>query len=44
MKEAVQFCEQALNLDRYNFNALVNRGNIYYLNGEAKLAQQYYKY
>lgn len=43
MDEAVQFCEQALNLDRYNSNALVNRGNIYFLNGDPKLAQQYYK-
>ena len=40
---AVQHCEQALSLDRYNANAFVNRGNVYFINNELKLAQQCYK-
>ncbi|KAI1731152.1 tetratricopeptide repeat domain-containing protein [Ditylenchus destructor] len=43
LEEATQQSEHALSHDRYNANALVNRGNIYFLQGEPKLAQQYYK-
>ncbi|KAI6182319.1 hypothetical protein M3Y97_00367200 [Aphelenchoides bicaudatus] len=43
LTEATQLAEQALSLDRYNANALVNRGNIYYLMGEHKFAIQCYK-
>ncbi|KAI6234411.1 hypothetical protein M3Y99_00791700 [Aphelenchoides fujianensis] len=43
LAEATQFAEQSLSLDRYNSNALVNRGNIYFLTGEPKLALQCYK-
>ncbi|KAH7728656.1 CBN-OSM-5 protein [Aphelenchoides avenae] len=43
LQEAAQYAEQALHLDRYNANALVNRGNIYYLEGDKKSAQQCYK-
>ena len=42
-QEAGQFADQALSLDRYNSNALVNRGNIYYSAGDVKTAQQCYK-
>uniref|UniRef100_A0A915D2D8 Intraflagellar transport protein 88 homolog n=1 Tax=Ditylenchus dipsaci TaxID=166011 RepID=A0A915D2D8_9BILA len=43
LPEASQYSQQALSLDRYNANALVNTGNIHYLNSEYKLAQQYYR-
>uniref|UniRef100_A0AC34QRK3 Intraflagellar transport 88 n=1 Tax=Panagrolaimus sp. JU765 TaxID=591449 RepID=A0AC34QRK3_9BILA len=41
--EAAQFADQALSLDRYNSNALVNRGNIYHSMGDVKSAQQCYR-
>lgn len=41
--DAIQFCEQSLNLDRYNPNALVNRGNIFFVMGDLDKAFQYYK-
>uniref|UniRef100_A0A914DVC1 Intraflagellar transport protein 88 homolog n=1 Tax=Acrobeloides nanus TaxID=290746 RepID=A0A914DVC1_9BILA len=43
LEEATTLCEQALSLDRYNASALVNRGNIFFINGDMKTAQQYYK-
>lgn len=43
LADATQLAEQALSLDRYNSNALVNRGNIYFLMGEHKFALQCYK-
>ncbi|CAD5205686.1 unnamed protein product [Bursaphelenchus okinawaensis] len=43
LNEAAQFAEQSLSLDRYNANALVNRGNVYYLQGNHKSAIQCYR-
>lgn len=39
----MQYCEQALSVDRYNANALVNRGNIFFVVGDLEKAGQYYK-
>uniref|UniRef100_A0A0N5B0Z6 TPR_REGION domain-containing protein n=1 Tax=Syphacia muris TaxID=451379 RepID=A0A0N5B0Z6_9BILA len=41
--EAVEFCEQSLNIDRYNPNALVNRGNIYFAKNDYEKAFQSYR-
>ncbi|VDN38210.1 unnamed protein product [Gongylonema pulchrum] len=43
LEDAVQYCEQALSLDRYNASALVNRGNIFFVLGDIEKAAQYYK-
>ncbi|KAL3107651.1 hypothetical protein niasHT_018849 [Heterodera trifolii] len=43
LEDATQYCEQALSLDRYNTNALVNRGNIHFCAGELKLALHMYR-
>ncbi|EJW75858.1 hypothetical protein WUBG_13232, partial [Wuchereria bancrofti] len=43
LEEAVQYSEQALSIDRYNANALVNRGNIFFILGDLDKAAQYYK-
>ncbi|KAI3409988.1 Tetratricopeptide repeat [Globodera pallida] len=43
LEDATQYCEQALSLDRYNANALVNRGNIHFCVDEFKLALQLYR-
>lgn len=43
LAEATQFAEQSLQLDRYNCNAFVNRGNIYQAQGEPELALQCYR-
>ncbi|VDN27636.1 unnamed protein product, partial [Gongylonema pulchrum] len=43
LEDAVQYCEQALSLDRYNASALVNRGNIFFVLGDLEKAAQYYK-
>ncbi|PAV85370.1 hypothetical protein WR25_07229 isoform D [Diploscapter pachys] len=41
--EAQDYAEQALKLDHYNANTLVNSGNIAYLNGELDKAATLYK-
>ncbi|MFH4976663.1 hypothetical protein AB6A40_003372 [Gnathostoma spinigerum] len=41
--DAIRYCEQSLNADRYNANALVNRGNIFFAAGDFDKALQYYK-
>uniref|UniRef100_A0A915BR99 Tetratricopeptide repeat-like domain-containing protein n=1 Tax=Parascaris univalens TaxID=6257 RepID=A0A915BR99_PARUN len=41
--DAIQYCEQSLSADRYNSNALVNRGNIFFAVGDLDKAYQYYK-
>uniref|UniRef100_A0A0R3S787 TPR_REGION domain-containing protein n=1 Tax=Elaeophora elaphi TaxID=1147741 RepID=A0A0R3S787_9BILA len=43
LEEAIQYSEQALSVDRYNANALVNRGNIFFVLGDLDKAAQYYK-
>ncbi|EJD75140.1 OSM-5 protein [Loa loa] len=43
LEEAIQYSEQALSADRYNANALVNRGNIFFVLGDLEKAAQYYK-
>lgn len=43
LEEAVQYSEQALSVDRYSANALVNRGNIFFALGDLDKAAQYYK-
>ncbi|CAD5208513.1 unnamed protein product [Bursaphelenchus xylophilus] len=43
LNDAAQFAEQSLSLDRYNSNALVNRGNVYHLQGNHKSAIQCYR-
>uniref|UniRef100_A0A914XBJ9 Intraflagellar transport 88 n=1 Tax=Plectus sambesii TaxID=2011161 RepID=A0A914XBJ9_9BILA len=41
--EAVQYAEQALAADRYNPNALVNRGNVCFAQNELAQARDFYK-
>ncbi|KHN84582.1 Intraflagellar transport protein 88 -like protein [Toxocara canis] len=41
--DAIQYCEQSLSVDRYNSNALVNRGNIFFVVGDYEKAFQCYK-
>ncbi|KAM3720930.1 Intraflagellar transport protein [Dirofilaria immitis] len=43
LEEAIQYSERALSVDRYNANALVNRGNIFFVLGDLDKAAQYYK-
>lgn len=43
LEDALQYCEQALSLDRYNSNALVNRGNIHFYKNEPQLALQCFR-
>ncbi|KAI6225571.1 hypothetical protein M3Y95_00711300 [Aphelenchoides besseyi] len=43
LSQAAQYAEQAFLLDRYNSNALVNRGNVSYLTGNEKEALHFYK-
>uniref|UniRef100_A0A915PX99 Uncharacterized protein n=1 Tax=Setaria digitata TaxID=48799 RepID=A0A915PX99_9BILA len=43
LEDAIQFSEQALAFDRYNANALVNRGNIFFVLGDLDKASQYYR-
>ncbi|KAK0425986.1 hypothetical protein QR680_009488 [Steinernema hermaphroditum] len=43
LDEAAQFADQALAVDRYNASALVNRGNIFYVQGDLDRALQHYK-
>ncbi|VDK87057.1 unnamed protein product [Litomosoides sigmodontis] len=43
LEEAVQYSEKALSVDRYNANALVNRGNIFFVLGDLDKAAQCYK-
>lgn len=43
ISEGLQYCEQSLNHDRYNANALVNKGNAYFISGDFNLAATLYK-
>ncbi|TKR92804.1 hypothetical protein L596_007383 [Steinernema carpocapsae] len=43
LEEAAQYADQALSVDRYNASALVNRGTVFYVQGELGKALQYYK-
>ncbi|KAI6178743.1 hypothetical protein M3Y98_00534800 [Aphelenchoides besseyi] len=43
LNQAAQYAEQAFLLDRYNSNALVNRGNVSFLTGKEKEALHFYK-
>ncbi|CAI5456116.1 unnamed protein product [Caenorhabditis angaria] len=43
LADAQQYAEQALSIDRYNANALVNQGNIVYLGGDLEKASYCYR-
>ncbi|CAD6186482.1 unnamed protein product [Caenorhabditis auriculariae] len=43
LAESQKYAEQALSMDRYNANALVNQGNIAYMTGELEKAQHCYR-
>ncbi|VDN08160.1 unnamed protein product [Thelazia callipaeda] len=43
LENAIQYSEQALSIDRYNANALVNRGNIFFVLGDMDKAVHYYR-
>lgn len=42
-EEAVKYAEQALNNDRYNSNALVNSGNVKFLQADLEGAREFYR-
>lgn len=43
MKDAEKYADQAIESDRYNPHALVNKGNIYFKNSELEKARDYYQ-
>lgn len=42
-KQAERYSDAALTNDRYNPNALVNKGNVYYARGEYDKAREFYR-